>query len=161
HLSYWTRQLANISPLDLPTDRQRPVVRTSAGARHELVVPPEVIARLEEIAPAGDATLFMALVAACQILLARYCRHRDVAVGTGTAGGKRPELDRLVGFFVNTVVLRSTVDGALSFSDFLAAVKGSVLDAFAHDEVPFERLVHALQTERDLSRNPLFDVMVA
>jgi non-ribosomal peptide synthetase component F len=160
HLDYWKRQLSNVFPLDLPTDRQRPLVRTSAGARHEFVVPADVIARLIDIARADDATLFMALVAACQVLLSRYCGQEDIAVGTVTSGRNLPELDRLIGFFVNTVVLRSKVDPAKTFSDFLGSVKDSVLDAFVHDEVPFERLVNAVQTERDLSRNPLFDFLV-
>ncbi|MEA2589293.1 MAG: hypothetical protein QOH66_2220, partial [Actinomycetota bacterium] len=159
-LGYWKRQLSDVSRLDLPTDRQRPVVRTSAGARHEFVVPPDVVARLGDIARAGDATLFMALVAACQVLLGRYCGQQDIAVGTVTSGRNRAELDRLAGFFVNTVVLRSTVRAMETFSTFLTDVRATVLDAFAHDEVPFERLVHKVQAERDLSRNSVFDVMV-
>ncbi|HWE07716.1 MAG TPA: amino acid adenylation domain-containing protein, partial [Solirubrobacteraceae bacterium] len=160
HLGYWKRQLSNISPLDLPTDRPRPLVRTSAGASYEFLVPADVVARLGEIARAEGTTLFTALVAACQVLLARWSGQEDIAVGTVTSGRNRPELERLVGFFVNTVVLRSSVEGSRTFIDFLTGVKGSVLDAFAHEEVPFDRLVNAVQTERDAGRNPLFDVMV-
>src|SRR6266550_2978982 len=159
-LDYWKQQLSGISPLQLPTDRPRPAVRTSAGAAHEFVVPAEVSARLGQLARAHDTTLFTTLVAACQVLLARYAGQDDVAVGTVLSGRNRPELDRLVGFFVNTVVLRSTVDCSRTFEEFLAGVKDTVLNALAHDETPFERLVEAVQTERDLSRNPLFDVMV-
>jgi predicted secreted protein len=157
HLDYWKQQLSGASPLQLPTDRQRPAVRTSAGAVHEFVVPPEISGRLNELARAQGTTLFTTLVAVCQVLLAKYAGQDDVAVGTVFSGRTRPELDRL---FVNTVVLRSTVDRHRSFSEFLADVKDTVLDALAHNEVPFERLVDAVQTERDLSRNPLFDVMV-
>jgi amino acid adenylation domain-containing protein/non-ribosomal peptide synthase protein (TIGR01720 family) len=160
HLDYWRQQLAGISPLELPTDRPRPAVRTSAGAVHQFVVPAQVTARLEELARAAGSTLFTALVAACQVLLARYAGQDDIAVGTVVPGRSRPELERLVGFFINTVVLRSTVDQRLAFRDFLAGVQETALDAFAHDEVPFERLVEAVQVERDVSRNPLFDVMV-
>jgi len=94
------------------------------------------------------------------VLLARYCGQDDIAVGTAVSGRNRPELERLVGMFVNTVVLRSTVDGAAPFTDLLDAVHGCVLDAFGHDEVPFEQVVEAVRAERDPSRNPLFDVMV-
>ncbi|HEU5155525.1 MAG TPA: amino acid adenylation domain-containing protein, partial [Streptosporangiaceae bacterium] len=160
HLAYWTRQLAGVPPLELPTDRPRPAVRTSAGAVHRITVPADVAARLTELTRAQGTTLFTALVAACQVWCARYARQDDIAVGTATSGRHRPELERTVGFFVNTVVLRSTVDQDLTFTEFLGAVKDTALDAFAHDEVPFDRLVDALHAERDLSRNPLFDVMV-
>ncbi|MGH3979304.1 MAG: condensation domain-containing protein, partial [Pseudonocardiaceae bacterium] len=159
-LDYWTRQLAGVSPLELPTDRPRPAVRTTAGAVRELVVPPEVTARLGELARAADTTLFTTLMAACQVMFARYAGQHDVAVGTVVSGRNRPELERVVGFFVNTVVLRAHVDGSRTFGEFLGGVNDTVLDAFAHDEAPFERLVDALHPERDPSRNPLFDVMV-
>ncbi|NJC74319.1 non-ribosomal peptide synthetase, partial [Planosporangium thailandense] len=160
HLGYWRGQLAGLTPLELPTDRPRPAVRTSAGAVHEFTIPDEVTARLGDLARDTETTLFTVLVAACQVLFARYSGQDDIAVGTVVSGRSRPELDRVVGFFVNTVVLRSHVDGTRSFREVLAGVKDTVLDAFDHDEVPFERLVDDLQPERDPSRNPLFDVMV-
>ncbi|NJC68037.1 non-ribosomal peptide synthase/polyketide synthase, partial [Planosporangium flavigriseum] len=160
HLGYWKRQLAGLAPLELPTDRPRPAVRTSSGAVYEFTIPDEVAARLGDLARDGETTLFTTLVAACQVLFARYAGQDDVAVGTVVSGRNRPELDRVVGFFVNTVVLRSTVDESLSFRQLLAGVRDTVLDAFDHDEVPFERIVDELQPERDPSRNPLFDVMV-
>ncbi|HZG88897.1 MAG TPA: amino acid adenylation domain-containing protein, partial [Pseudonocardia sp.] len=159
-LDWWTRHLAGLDPLQLPTDRPRPAMRTSAGAVHEVVVPAGTAAALGELARAQETTLFTALVAACQVLLAGYAGQDDVAVGTAVSGRNRSELNRAVGFFVNTVVLRSTVDRAATFREFLTAVTTTVLDAFEHDEVPFDQLVDALQTERDASRNPLFDVMV-
>jgi amino acid adenylation domain-containing protein/non-ribosomal peptide synthase protein (TIGR01720 family) len=159
-LDYWTAQLSGIAPLELPTDRPRPAVRTSAGAVHEFLVPAKTTASLARLARAHDTTLFTALTAACQVLLSRYAGQEDIAIGTVVSGRNRPELDRVVGFFVNTVVLRSTVDGSRTFEEFLTAVKDTVLDAFAHDEAPFERLVEAVQPNRDVSRNPLFDVMV-
>jgi amino acid adenylation domain-containing protein/non-ribosomal peptide synthase protein (TIGR01720 family) len=159
-LAYWTEQLADLPPLDLPADRPRPPVRGSAGAAHEFEVPAELTARLRELARESGATLFMVLVAAVQVLFARYTGRRDIAVGTVTSGRNRAELENIVGFFVNTVALRSDVDLASSFTGFLSRVRSTVLDAFAHDEVPFERLVEVLRPERDPSRTPLVQAMV-
>ncbi|MGH3572964.1 MAG: amino acid adenylation domain-containing protein, partial [Pseudonocardiaceae bacterium] len=159
-LDYWTRQLSGISPLELPTDRPRPQVRTSAGAVQEFVVSAEVAAQLGELARAQDTTLFTVLLAACKALLHRWSGQDDIAVGTVVSGRNRSELERLIGFFVNTLVLRTAVDRTHTFTEFLGAVRQTVLDAFAHQEVPFERLVDAVHAERDVSRNPLFDVMV-
>src|SRR5918998_514818 len=108
-LDYWKRQLAGISPLELPTDRPRLAVRTSAGAQHKFVIPPQVAARLGDLARAADTTLFTTLMAACQVLFARYAGQDDVALGTVVSGRNRPELERVVGFFVNTLVLRAQV----------------------------------------------------
>ncbi|MET0236256.1 MAG: non-ribosomal peptide synthase/polyketide synthase [Kibdelosporangium sp.] len=157
HLAYWNRQLAGVSPLELPTDRPRPAIRTSVGAMHEFSVPSELTTRLAGLARSADTTLFTALMTACKVLFARYAGQEDIALGTVTAGRGRQELHQLVGFFVNTVVVRSSVDSSRAFTELLASVRDTVLDAFAHDDVPFDRLVRA---ERDLSRNPLFDVMV-
>ncbi|MCA1703776.1 MAG: condensation domain-containing protein, partial [Actinobacteria bacterium] len=157
---YWKRQLAGTSPLELPTDRPRPAFRTSAGAEHKFVVPPQVAARLGDLAHAVDTTLFTTLMAACQVLFARWSGQDDVALGTVVSGRNRPELERVVGFFVNTLVLRARVDESRTFSEFLGTVNDTTLDAFAHDDVPFERLVETVHPERDVSRNPLFDVMV-
>jgi non-ribosomal peptide synthetase component F len=159
-LDYWKRQLAGISPLELPTDRPRPAVRTTSGAAHEFVVPASVAGGLKELGRGQDGTLFMTLVAACQVLLGRWSGQDDVAVGTVSSGRDRAELEGLVGFFVNTLMLRSRLDRTQTFSEFLAGVKGTVLDAFAHQDVPFERLVDALQPVRDTSRTPLFDAMI-
>ncbi|MEU4445217.1 non-ribosomal peptide synthase/polyketide synthase [Actinosynnema sp. NPDC050801] len=160
HLDYWKQRLAGVAPLELPTDRPRPPVRTSSGAVHAFELPAEVAADLRDLAHAHGTILLTVLVAACQVLLARYSGQEDVAVGTVTTGRSRPELDRLVGFFVNTVVLRSSVDLERTFGDFLDEAKRTVQEAFAHDEAPLERLVDVIRTGRDVSRNPLFDVMV-
>ncbi|MCA1681875.1 MAG: condensation domain-containing protein, partial [Actinobacteria bacterium] len=159
-LDYWKQQLGGVSPLELPTDRPRPAVHTTSGALQEFVVPASVAAVLKELGRGQDGTLFMTLVAACQVLLARWSGQDDVAVGTVTSGRDRAELEGLVGFFVNTLVLRSEVDRTRTFSEFLGGVRGTVLDAFAHQDVPFERLVDALQPARDPSRTPLFDAMI-
>ncbi|MCA1681766.1 MAG: condensation domain-containing protein, partial [Actinobacteria bacterium] len=159
-LDYWRGQLDGVAALELPTDRPRPAVHTTNGAVVEFGVPAQVTARLKELGHRQDGTLFMTLVAACQVLFARWSGQDDVAVGTVTSGRDRAELEGLVGFFVNTVVLRSQLDHTWTFSEFLVEIKNTVLDAFAHQEVPFERLVDELQPARDISRTPLFQVMV-
>jgi amino acid adenylation domain-containing protein/non-ribosomal peptide synthase protein (TIGR01720 family) len=160
HLAYWRRQLAGVPALDLPADRPRPAVHTTNGAALEFRVPNSVTAALKRVGQRCDGTLFMTLVAACQVLFSRYTGQDDVAVGTVTSGRERAELAGLVGFFVNTLVLRSTVDGRRTFGEFLASVRETVLGALAHGEVPFERLVDELQPARDTSRTPLFQAMV-
>ncbi len=160
HLAYWTTQLAGVEPLDLPADRPRPAVRTTAGAVHHFSVPAEVAAALAELARGHDTTLYTVLVAACQVLFARYTGRSDIAVGTVVSGRNRPELQRTVGFFVDTVVIRSTVDRTAPFGTFLDAVRTTVLESFEHAEAPFEKLVEALRLDRDASRTPLFDAMV-
>jgi amino acid adenylation domain-containing protein/non-ribosomal peptide synthase protein (TIGR01720 family) len=159
-LAYWRGRLGGLAPVELPTDRPRPAVRTSAGAVHEFAVPAEVTARLRALGRRHDGTLFMTLVAACQVLLGRWSGQADIALGTVVSGRARAELEGLVGFFVNTLVLRSTVDSSRTFDEFVADVRETVLDAFAHQDVPFERVVDDLQPARDTSRNPLFDVML-
>ncbi|MGW4891959.1 amino acid adenylation domain-containing protein [Kitasatospora sp. NPDC004240] len=159
-LGYWRERLAGMRTADLPTDRPRPPVRTPAGAILPVEIPAPVLGRLRELSRGRDATLFMALVTATKVLLARYCGEPDVAVGTVTLGRQRPELENLIGFFINTVVLRSRVEESLSFTELLGRVRTGLLEAFAHDEVPFQRLVDTLRPERDASRPPLVQVMV-
>ncbi len=159
-LDFWKQRLTGVEPLDLPTDHPRPAVRGAAGAMYEFVVPAEVLARLKRLGTAQDGTLFMTLLAACKVLFARYSGQDDIAVGTVASGRERAELERVIGFFINTLVLRSTVDLSSTFTGFLGEVRRTVLDSFARQDVPFERVVDALQPDRDPSRNPLFDVMV-
>ncbi|MCP3804374.1 amino acid adenylation domain-containing protein [Allokutzneria sp. A3M-2-11 16] len=161
HLAYWRHKLDGLEVLDLSTDRIRPPVRTSAGAVHRRALPTSLVERLSTVARAHDATLFMTLTAAVQIMLSRYSRQRDISVGTVNSGRGRTELEGVAGFFVNTLVLRSYVDPSLEFPEFLGEVRETVLEAFAHDEVPFDRLVEHLQPERDPSRTPLVQAMVA
>ncbi|MGC5561706.1 non-ribosomal peptide synthase/polyketide synthase [Streptomyces sp. FR-108] len=159
-LDYWKQQLADIEPLDLPTDRPRPPLRTRSGATARLTLPPAVARRLAQVGRDRGATLFTTLVAAAQTFLARLCGSEDVTVGTVTSGRDQAEIQQLIGFFVNTLVLRSRVDPERPFTEFLDDVRRTVLDAFAHQEVPFEQVVDEVRPVRDTSRTPLFQVMV-
>ncbi|MGH3422362.1 MAG: condensation domain-containing protein, partial [Streptosporangiaceae bacterium] len=159
-LDYWTAQLSGLAPLELPTDRPRPPIRTPAGAACQFTIPAEVTAGLKDLARAHDATLFMVLAAATQILLSRWSGQDDIAVGTAVAGRDRAELEPIIGFFVNTIVLRSTLDSRDTVTGFLTQVRDTALDAFAHQHVPFERVVDAVQPDRDTSRTPLFQAMI-
>ncbi|MFE3048388.1 amino acid adenylation domain-containing protein [Streptomyces albidoflavus] len=159
-LTWWREELQGITPLELPTDRPRPAVRTSRGAVVGFEVPAATVDGLKKRARAQDATLFMALTAAVKALFARYTGEQDIAVGTASAGRNEGGLEGLVGFLVNTVVLRTRIDPEASFDALLGQVRGTVLDAFAHEDVPFERLVEAVQPERDTSRTPLVQAMV-
>ncbi|OWA08457.1 non-ribosomal peptide synthetase [Streptomyces sp. CS227] len=159
-LAYWRERLAGMEPLELPADRPRPAVRTGRGAVHTFAVPAATAAGLARVGREHGVSLFMLLTAATQLLLGRRSGQRDVALGTVTAGRDRPELDDLIGFFVHTLVLRADVDGAATVGDFLAATKAAVLDAFDHQEVPFDRVVDAVAPERDPARMPLVQAMV-
>ncbi|HEY4461736.1 MAG TPA: condensation domain-containing protein, partial [Streptosporangiaceae bacterium] len=160
HLGYWREQLRGVAPLELPADRPRPAVRTPTAASQDFTVPAEVTRRLKQLARRCDGTLFMVLVAACQVLFHRWSGQDDIAVGTAVSGRERAELEDVVGFFVNSVVLRSTVTGQRTFRDFLSDVRETALDAFAHQDVPFERVVDELGLPRDPSRSPVFQAMV-
>ncbi|HEX6342483.1 amino acid adenylation domain-containing protein [Umezawaea sp.] len=159
-VEHWRDRLDGLTALDLPTDSPRPAVREPAGSAHRFEVPAPLVSRLKDLARGQGATLFMTLVAATQLLLSRYTGQHDVAVGTATAGRDRVELENLVGFFVNTLVVRGRIDGTASFAEFLRDTRATVLDAFANDEVPFQRLVEILRPERDPSRPPLVEVAV-
>ncbi|MGW9356623.1 amino acid adenylation domain-containing protein [Streptomyces diastaticus] len=159
-IGYWRNQLAGLEPLELPTDRPRPPVQTKNGATLGFRVPEETTDRITELAADRGATLFMVLVAACQLLLARHSGQRDIAVGTVSSGRERAELEELVGFFVNTLVVRSDIDERDSFHDLLARVRNTVVEGLAHQDAPFERLVDELVPDRDPSRSPLFQAMV-
>ncbi|MEV7600679.1 non-ribosomal peptide synthase/polyketide synthase [Kitasatospora sp. NPDC089797] len=160
-LDHWRTVLADLPPLELPTDRPRPAVRGTDGALVTFDLPAALTARLRERGREADGTLYTVLLAACQVLLARWSGQSDLAVGTVTSGRDQGELHDVVGMFVNTLVLRGAVRPELPFRALLAGARDTVLDALAHQEVPFERLVDALQPERDTSRTPLFQVMVA
>ncbi len=160
-LDYWRDRLSGApSSLDLPTDRPRPPIPSYRGAEEPWALSPVLSLALEEGARRHGATLFMVLVAAFQVLLARYADQEEVLLGTAVAGRVHPETEGLIGCFVNMLVLRAAVGDAPSFTGFLARVREAALGAYAHQELPFERLVEELRPERDLSRSPLFQAML-
>ncbi|MCP4660645.1 MAG: amino acid adenylation domain-containing protein, partial [bacterium] len=158
-LGYWRDQLAGAPRPELPTDRPRPAMQTFRGRNLPLSLPEELPEALEALARSQGATVFMTLLAAFKTLLSRFTGQTDVVVGTPIAGRNRREIEDLIGFFVNTLVLRSDLAGGPAFLELLARVRQVALDAYAHQDLPFERLVEELQPERDLGSNPLFQVM--
>ncbi len=158
--AYWREALHGApAVLELPFDRPRPAIQTFAGAALEFVVPGHVRDGLNRLAHAEGATLFMALLSAFQVLLYRYSRQTDICVGTPIANRTRGELEGLIGFFANTLVLRGQLGPRMSYRDFLRRTRASTLAAYEHQDVPFEQVVEALQPERSLSYAPLFQVM--
>ncbi len=158
-LAYWRRALEGAPRvLDLPTDRPRPPVQTLAGASLHHALDPELTRRLRQLANERGASLFMVLLAGFGALLGRLAGQEELLVGSPIAGRTRPEMEGLVGCFLNTLVLRVDLTGAPSFDDLVARVRETALEAYAHQELPFERLLAELQPERDLSRTPLFQV---
>ncbi|MBD2040987.1 non-ribosomal peptide synthetase [Microcoleus sp. FACHB-672] len=158
-LSYWKKHLGGRLPvLDLPTDRPRPQVQTFRGARQSLTLSPELSTALATFSRAEGVTLYMTLLAAFQTLLMRLSGQDDIIVGSPIAGRNRAEIEGLIGFFINTLVLRTNLAGNPTFKEVLQRVRQVALDAYAHQDLPFEKLVEELQPERDLSRTPLFQV---
>ncbi len=161
-IRWWTGELAGAPEvLDLPADRPRPPVRSSIGAVEPLALPAELSEGLRLLARREGATLFMVLMAGFQALLHRYTQQSDVLVGTPVANRGRVETESLIGFFVNTLILRGRFDPPGSFQDLLARTRTAALGAYAHQDLPFERLVEELGVERSLARNPLYQVVFA
>jgi amino acid adenylation domain-containing protein len=160
-LSYWRRQLAGFSPLELPADRPRPIVPTFSAGRYEFSVPAAVVDRLNALSRAEGVTLYMTLVAAFAQLLTRCSGQDDVVVGTPVAGRGPAETEGVVGLFVNTLVLRIDTSGGGSFRQLLGRVAQTCLDGYAHQDLPFEKLVEDLRPQREAGRNPIFEVMFA
>jgi amino acid adenylation domain-containing protein len=158
-LAYWREQLAGVEPLRLPTDHARPARVSFAGAVVPFALTQSLSQEVEQLAQEEGATLFMCLLAAFSVVLAHYTGQEDLAVGTPVAYRPFPELEGVVGCFMNTLVLRTRVERGGSYRELLRQVKQTAAQAYAHQDIPFERLVHELQPERDLSRNPLFQVM--
>jgi len=159
-LGYWKEQLADLPPLlPLPTDRVRPPRQTVNGACLEVKLDHKLAARLKHVAREADASLFMVLVGAYKYLLSIYSGTHDIAVGIPVAGRSNPGLDSVVGFFANTVVLRTAVDQCVTFGDLLRQVKDATLGAHENQDMPFQRLVEELQPSRSLSYSPVFQVL--
>jgi amino acid adenylation domain-containing protein len=158
-LAHWRGRLRGAPVLELPTDRPRPAVWSPAGARARFTVPEQTVAALRALSREHGTTMFMTLLAAFDVLLGRYAGTDDVVVGTPVANRNRAETEDLIGFFVNTLVLRTDLSGDPAFTELLGRVRALALDAYAHQDLPFEQLVDDLAVERDRSRSPLFQVL--
>ncbi|HYW06890.1 MAG TPA: amino acid adenylation domain-containing protein, partial [Longimicrobium sp.] len=161
HLAYWRGRLADAAPLELPTDRPRAAVQAHRGAVHRFALPAGLATSLGALARREGVTPFILLLAAFQAVLARWSGQDDVVVGTPIANRTRREVEGVVGFFANTLALRADLGGDPTFRELLKRVRETTLDAYAHQDLPFETLVEELRVERDLSRSPLAQVMFA
>ena len=161
-LAYWKKTLDGIpDQLLLPTDYPRPAVQTFRGAMHFFEIPPHLTSALKALCKREGVTHFMALLAVLQLLLARYSGQRDIVVGSPTANRTAPDLEPLIGCFINMLVLRTDLSGNPTFQSLLQRVRQVALGAYAHQDIPFERLVEELHPEREMNRTPLFQVMLA
>ncbi|MEH2262094.1 amino acid adenylation domain-containing protein [Nostoc sp.] len=159
-LNYWKQQLAGAPPLlELPTDKPRPAVQTFCGATQEFQIDRNLSEQIKIFSQQSGATLFHTLLAAFVVLMFRYSGQDDICIGSPIANRNRREIEPLIGFFVNTLVLRHQIEGNPSFSEFLSQVRQVATSAYTHQDVPFEQVVEALQPERSLSYNPLFQVV--
>jgi len=160
-LDYWKQRLEHVPALNLPLDRPRPAVQAYRGAAVSHLLPNSLAQRLKRLSQEEGATLFMTLLAAFEALLHRYTGQHDVVVGSPIANRTQPETEDLIGFFVNMLVMRTDASGDPSFRQLLSRVREVALGAYDHQDLPFEKLVEELDPERDLSRNPLFQVTFA
>jgi amino acid adenylation domain-containing protein/non-ribosomal peptide synthase protein (TIGR01720 family) len=159
HLTYWKKQLEGVPVLELPTDHPRPAIRSFRGSTHHFEFSNNVYASLQTLMKRHGVTLFMTCLAAFQAFLYRYTGQEDVVVGSPVANRNRTEVEGLIGFFVNTLVLRTNLSGNPNFREILSRAREITLGALAHQELPFEKVVEALQPDRDLSRDALFQVL--
>ena len=158
-MAYWRKQLADVPVLELPTNHPRPAVQTYRGAHQMITLPDSLLRSLQTLSQQEGVTPFMALLAAFQVLLYRYTGQADTAIGVPIANRRWLSAEDLVGTFVNTLVMRTNLSGAPTFREVLQRVKATALEAYAHQDLPFAKLVAELQPERDLSHSPLFQVM--
>ncbi|NUR86670.1 MAG: amino acid adenylation domain-containing protein, partial [Nonomuraea sp.] len=158
---YWVSRLDGVPALELPTDLPRPAEQRWAGAAVDIVIDPELTASIAELGAAHRATPYMTLLAAYQVLLGRFSGQDDFAVGSPVSGRELPELEGVVGPFINTLAMRAELDGDPTFGELLGRVRDAALDAFAHQALPFDRLVTELAVERDVSRTPVYQTMFA
>jgi len=159
-LSYWKERLKDTPPLQLSTDRERPPTQSFEGNHHPVNLSSSLTSRLVELSEKEDVTLFMTLLAIFYTLLYRYTRQEDIAIGSYIANRNHNDIENLIGFFINTLVLRTDLSGAPTFRELLARTKKTATDAFDHQDLPFPRLVEEIQPNRDLSRNPIFQVVL-
>ncbi|MGN7824087.1 amino acid adenylation domain-containing protein [Chitinophaga sp. 22536] len=158
-LAYWEQQLEGVEVLQLPADFSRPAIQSTRGASKRFTLEPAFAAQLRQFSRQQDVTLFMTLLAAFKVLLYRYSGQDDICVGTSIAGRTQEEVAGVIGFFVNTLALRSDLSQHPSFLTLLQQVKQTTLAAYDHQDIPFEKVVEAVNTDRDLSRTPLFQVL--
>lgn len=159
--TYWKNKLSDITTLDIPSDYNRPKVQTFNGKKEFIVYKKSLMDRVNQLAEATGATPFMIYLAAVDVLFARYTGQDDIAIGTPIANRTRKETENTIGFFVNTLVLRNDLSGDISFMELIERVKAGALESYDAQDMPFEMIVDELDIERDLSRNPLFQVMFA
>jgi amino acid adenylation domain-containing protein len=159
-LTYWKKQLANPTILELPTDHPRPAVQSFSGRSEHISLPAELSETVKQFCLKHDVTMFMFLMAVFQTLLFRYSSHEDIIAGSVVANRNRPEITGLIGFFMNTIVLRTNFANEPTFLEVLEQVRKMTLDAYTHQDLPFDKLLEEIQPERDLSRTPLFQVML-
>ncbi|MFI6977695.1 amino acid adenylation domain-containing protein [Embleya sp. NPDC050154] len=159
--AYWRERLAGVGTLALPTDRPRPARQTFAGDAHTFTLDPELCAAIAESGRTHGATSYMTLLAAWQAVLSRHGGQRDFAVGSPIAGRPHPDLEPMVGMFVNMLAMRAPLDGDPTFTELLRRVRESCLDAYAHQDLPFDQVVRDQNVTRDVSRTPLFQVTFA
>lgn len=157
-LRYWSEKLADASVLDIPTDFVRPGLQTNHGARHEITLSREMSLAVRSIGKDAKATTFMVLLTVCKILLGRLSGQTDILVGAPIAGRNRMEIEKIIGFFLNSLVFRTDLSGSPSFQSLLNRVRSTTLEAFSHQDLPFEKLIEELRPERDLSRTPFFQI---
>lgn len=160
-LAYWKQQLKDVTPLELPADHRRSSRQSIRGSKISRVLDRTLKEQLLFVSQKEGVTLFMMMLAAFKVLLYRYTGQQDICVGTAIAGRQQEELESLIGFFINTLALRTNINGTSSFREILQQVKQTTLDAYEHQEVPFEKVVEALGIERNLSRNAVFQVLFA
>ncbi len=159
-LAYWEQQLKGVTPLDLPTDFVRPVTQTTTGTNYIFEVEKKTLSKLKEITQTQGATLFMSLLSVYKTLLYKYTANEDLCVGTPVANREQSEVANLIGFFVNTIALRSQLNKEMSFVELLQQIKTTTLEAYNYQDVPFEKIVDKITKTRDQSRAPIFQTML-
>ncbi|MEO1626165.1 MAG: amino acid adenylation domain-containing protein, partial [Bacteroidota bacterium] len=160
HLAYWSEKLEDVEPLNLPTDFIRPAHKTTAGSSVDIALGKDLSDQLERLARQEDATLFMVLLSVLKVLLHRYSGQTDICIGTPIANREQVEVEQLIGYFINTLALRSDLSGQPSFRELLRLVRDNTLEAYEYQQTPFEKVIDDNITHRDLSRTPLFQVML-
>lgn len=159
-LKYWTKKLeGNLPVLDLPLDKQRPAIQTYNGAKFTSFIPARLVDKLQKYAKSENATLFMVLLSAFKVLLYKYSGQTDIIVGSPIANRDIKDIEDLIGFFTNNIVLRTSFSNNFKFNELLQKVKQTTVEAYSNQDIPFEKIVEQLRIERDMSKNPIFQVL--